>query len=128
MTISTRATTITVTNRNDSGSGSLRQALVDGNDGDTITFAVTGTIVLTSGDGGWISGGGIMSNCTIIDNGAGGGENNFPAAGGGINGGGIIGSCTISDTSVFGSPAKGPALGGGIYAAGTVTISNSTFS
>src|SRR5437868_12875896 len=50
MTISTRATTITVTNRNDSGSGSLRQALVDGNDGDTITFAVTGTIGLTSGE------------------------------------------------------------------------------
>ena len=260
MTISTRATTITVTNRNDSGSGSLRQALVDGNDEDTITFAVTGTIGLTSGelvvdksitisgpgpamlavsrssnmpfrifhvmpdqmvniegvtisggdadigggilndqatltltncsvvnnvasgsgggiaggsltiidstisgnsavgpfpftfgsgggisgggtitnstiadnyagtDGGGISGGGIISNCTISDNGAGGGENNFPGAGGGINGGGIIGNCTISDNSVFGSPAKGPGLGGGIYAAGTVTISNSTFS
>src|SRR2546430_507296 len=50
MTISTRATTITVTNRNDSGSGSLRQALADVNDGDTITFAVTGTIGLTSGE------------------------------------------------------------------------------
>jgi hypothetical protein len=43
------ATTITVTNTNDSGPGSLRQALVDANDGDTIAFAVTGTIVLTSG-------------------------------------------------------------------------------
>jgi hypothetical protein len=42
------AATITVTNRNDNGSGSLRQALVDANDGDTIVFAVTGTIVLTS--------------------------------------------------------------------------------
>src|SRR5262249_7806459 len=42
------ATTI-VTNANDSGPGSLRQALVDANDGDTITFAVRGTIVLTSG-------------------------------------------------------------------------------
>src|SRR5207237_210897 len=50
MKISTRATNMTVTNRNDSGSGSLRQALVDGNDGDTITFAVTGTIGLTSGE------------------------------------------------------------------------------
>jgi len=41
---------ITVTNTNDSGSGSLRQALADANDGDTIDFAVTGTIGLTSGE------------------------------------------------------------------------------
>jgi hypothetical protein len=38
-----------VTNTNDSGPGSLRQALVDASDGDLINFAVTGTIVLTSG-------------------------------------------------------------------------------
>jgi len=44
------ATTITVTNVNDSGPGSLRQALTDVNDGDTINFAVTGTIGLTSGE------------------------------------------------------------------------------
>jgi N-acetylneuraminic acid mutarotase len=42
--------TITVTNTNDSGPGSLRQALVDANDGYTIEFAVTGTIGLTSGE------------------------------------------------------------------------------
>src|SRR6266480_7810996 len=45
-----RADTITVTNTNDSGSGSFRQALADANDGDTIDFAVTGTIGLTSGE------------------------------------------------------------------------------
>jgi hypothetical protein len=44
------ATTITVTNTNDSGPGSLRQALADVNDGDTINFSVTGTIGLTSGE------------------------------------------------------------------------------
>jgi len=47
------ATTITVTNTNDSGPGSLRQALVDANDGDTIQFdlALNGqTILLTSGE------------------------------------------------------------------------------
>lgn len=44
------ANTITVTNTNDSGPGSLRQALADANDGDTIEFAVTGTIGLTSGE------------------------------------------------------------------------------
>ena len=44
------ATTITVTNTNDSGPGSLRQALEDVNDGDTIDFAITGTITLESGE------------------------------------------------------------------------------
>src|SRR6266403_3614121 len=44
------ADTITVTNTNDSGPGSLRQALADANDGDTINFAVTGTIGLMSGE------------------------------------------------------------------------------
>jgi len=44
------ASTIMVTNLNDSGPGSLRQALADANDGDTINFAVNGTIALTSGE------------------------------------------------------------------------------
>ncbi len=50
LAIQVRATTITVINTNDSGPGSLRQALVDANPGDTITFAVTGTIGLTSAE------------------------------------------------------------------------------
>ena len=41
---------ITVTNLNDSAAGSLRQALADAGDGDTINFAVIGTINLTSGE------------------------------------------------------------------------------
>jgi hypothetical protein len=48
--IPVHATTITVTNTNDGGPGSLRQALIDANRGDTITFAVTGTIGLTSAE------------------------------------------------------------------------------
>jgi hypothetical protein len=48
--ISAEANNIIVTNTNDSGPGSLRQALVDANDGDTINFAVTGTIGLTSAE------------------------------------------------------------------------------
>ena len=50
LTIQAHASTITVTNTNDNGPGSLRQALVDVNDGDTIDATeVSGTITLTSG-------------------------------------------------------------------------------
>src|SRR6476661_10179319 len=47
------ADTITVININDSGPGSLRQALVDANNGDTINFASSlngQRITLTSGE------------------------------------------------------------------------------
>src|SRR5262245_60307742 len=49
MAMQTHAATITVTNRNESGPGSLRQALANANNGDRINFGVTGTITLTSG-------------------------------------------------------------------------------
>ena len=51
--LSTQAATITVTNTNDNGTGSLRQALADAVDGDTINFdsSLNGqTITLTSGE------------------------------------------------------------------------------
>src|SRR5262249_51220168 len=47
---SLQAATITVANTNDSGAGSLRQAIADANDGDTVEFGVTGTITLTTGE------------------------------------------------------------------------------
>ena len=45
-------TAIIVTNTGDSGAGSLRQALADAQDGDTISFSLpaSSTIVLTSGE------------------------------------------------------------------------------
>src|SRR6476661_8240963 len=60
----TGAATITVTNTNDSGPGSLRQALANANNGDRISFAVTGAITLTS------DGLGITKNITISGPGA----------------------------------------------------------
>ena len=44
------ADVVTVTNTNDSGPGSLRNALAIANNGDEISFAVTGTIGLTTGE------------------------------------------------------------------------------
>jgi hypothetical protein len=58
------AATITVTNTNDSGAGSLRQALANANNGDRINFTVTGVITLTSG------GLGVTKNVTISGPGA----------------------------------------------------------
>ena len=62
--MSAHAAIISVTNTNDNGPGSLRQALVVAHDGDRITFAVSGTITLTSG------GLGVFKNVTISGPGA----------------------------------------------------------
>jgi len=64
MAMQTHAATITVTNTNDSGPGSLRQALANANAGDRINVAVTGAITLTSG------GLGVTKNVTISGPGA----------------------------------------------------------
>src|SRR6266446_1591487 len=51
LTIPAYATTITVTNTNDNGVGSLRQALLDANDGDTIdATGISGVITLSTGE------------------------------------------------------------------------------
>jgi len=51
LTIAVHATTITVSNTNDDGPGSLRQALIDANDGDTIdATGVSGVITLVTGE------------------------------------------------------------------------------
>ncbi len=47
-TLVSHAATIIVTNLDDSGAGSLRQAIIDAGDGDDIDFSVSGTIPLES--------------------------------------------------------------------------------
>jgi len=121
--------TTTVSNLNDRGPGSLRQALADANDGDTIDFAVSGTISLTSGElvidksvaitGGSPTlgsyGGGVLndqatptiSNCSLTTNSS--------TYGGAISSDGSDGNATLAvlNTSITGNYAV--FAGGGIY-------------
>ena len=113
------ANTITVTNTNDSGPGSLRQALADANDGDTINFAVTGTIALTSGE--------LLVTRSIMISGP--GAENLAVNGNGknrvfhVNGGNV----TISDLTITNGSASRIQCGGGIYNDhSTLTVNNST--
>src|SRR5437879_3936676 len=46
----TLAASLTVTNTDDSGPGSLRQAILTATPGDTINFAIRGEIALTTGE------------------------------------------------------------------------------
>jgi len=141
------ANVIEVTNTNDSGPGSLRDALAVANDGDEITFAVTGTITLTSGlltvnTDITISGPGagnlavdgnantgvffINSGVTVTISGLSITNGNASSLGGGIYNGSA--TVTLSNCIVSGSSAQ---YGGGIYSEGvsgsaTLTIINST--
>ena len=149
--IQLQASTITVTNTNDSGPGSLRRALVNANDGDAINFAVSGTIALTSGE--------LLVNKSVTISGPGAAtlavDGNFTSrvfnigpgktvsisgltvtngSAGSQKGGGILNdhailtmdSCAVRNSGGFG-------LGGGIYndgsaGSGALTILNSTVS
>ncbi len=120
--------TITVTNTNDSGAGSLRQAIADGHPagGDTINFSVTGTITLTSGE---LL---ISKNLTIIVPGASSlaisGNNSYMV----FN----IGSGTVAISGLTIQNGRGSAgaagdAGGGItnsQCEGRLTLTNSTLS
>jgi hypothetical protein len=144
------AATITVINTNDSGPGSLRQALVDANDGDTINFdsSLKGqTITLTSGQLN------VDKNVTISGPGAkhlavdGNAqsrvfyvnpfktvtidgltvENGYSDFGGGIHNDSSV--LTVSNSTISGNSAS--SSGGGIVNGGfrpTLTITNSTVS
>jgi hypothetical protein len=143
--MSGHATTIVISNTNDSGPGSLRQALAIANDGDTIdATGVSGVITLSTGV--------LLVNKAVAINGPGAGllavdgnaastvfqvQANGPVTisdvtirnGQGRFGGGIlnndIGALTVISGTVSGNVAP---FGGGIYNGGGLTIVNSTLS
>lgn len=145
--LNVRATIITVTNTNDSGPGSLRQALAVANNGDTIdATGISGVISLSTGE--------LLVDKSVMINGPGAdvlavdGNNSsrvfrIPLSGesvaiagftienghAGTTGGGVDNenpaSLTITNCTVTGNTAG---LGGGVFNGGTLTIASTTLS
>ena len=139
-----KAATLTVANLNDSGDGSLRNAIDTALPGDAITFGVNGTITLTSGE--------LSINKDLTINGPGAASlavsgdhasRVFNVLGGTVSmssmtirdgvtgqGGGIWvsdgSSVSLADVVVSGNQTNGD--GAGIFNAGNLTVSNSTVS
>jgi len=125
-----QAASIVVTNLADSGVGSLRAAIANANDGDVVSFAVTGTITNRSGE--------LVIDRSISIQGS--GSSTLAISGGSSNrvfnvAGGVtvsLSGLTISDgrardgirgidPSTPGSPGE---HGGGIHNSGTLVLSN----
>ena len=118
------AATITVMNTADTGAGSLRQALLDASDGDTIDFDLTypATITLTSGQ--------LVVDKSITISGPGANQlavnGNAASRVFSISSGKTV---TISGLTITNGLASGSDNhGGGIFNSGTLTVSNSTIS
>lgn len=139
-----RAVDLVVINANDSGTGSLRQAIADASNGDTINFdsSLDGqTIALTSGQ--------LVITKTLTISGPGAnllaisGKNSSRVfyitsivtisgvtikEGSAFPGGGIYnsGTLTLINSTVFSNAVNIPSVGGGIYNSGTANLINST--
>jgi len=145
VSISVQASILTITNTNDNGPGSLRQALVNANVGDTIdATGINGVITLITGE--------LLVNRSVTINGPGADllavdgnaagvvfqvmstgpvtisdltiKNGHAGSGGGIFNGGV-GTLTIINSALSGNTAD---FGGGVYNGGSLNIVNSTIS
>lgn len=113
--VSVSATTITVNSTNDSGAGSLREAIATAANGDTINFSLPNLSVITV-----LTPLTFVSNVTIVGLGA----SRLAIDGGSgvvvfiVNAGGTVAitGLTIQNGSQL--------LGGGIFNAGTLTLTN----
>ncbi|MBI5032930.1 MAG: hypothetical protein HZB51_20610 [Chloroflexi bacterium] len=117
-TLPTRAATITVINTNDSGAGSLRQAIANANSGDTIDFNLIypATITLTSGD--------ITISKDLTINGP--GASNLTLSGNNAYRVFFISNKTVTISGL--TFTQGKDSGGAVYnSSGVVTISNCAF-
>jgi hypothetical protein len=118
--------TFTVTNTNDSGAGSLRQAILDANAAageDTITFSTSGTITLTSGqlevtDDLTITGPG-ASSLAISGNDSSRVLKVAPSIGNSMSNFTLTG-ITIRDGNATGDGVYDDGNGGGLYAVGDI--------
>ena len=116
----TLAATITVTNLNDSGPGSLRNAIASASSGDIINFSVMGTIILNSP---------LYINTSLTISGPGAsklaisGSNSVQVF---VISRGI--TVTISGVTIENGNVDYSSEGGGILNYGTLTVTNSTFS
>lgn len=117
------AATVTVTNTNDNGAGSLRQAIASAAAGDTINFAasVTSTITLTSGEL-------VINQSNLIIGGP--GANVLAVSGNNVSR--IFNISTGASATISGltirngrAPVSGgfPGVGGGILISGNLTLS-----
>jgi hypothetical protein len=117
MAIPAAAATISVTNTSDAGAGSFRDAVATAAPGDNITFAVSGTIVLTSGK---VT---ISTNLTITGPGA----TSLIISGG--NSSGVLcvavnTTVSISGVKITGGNTTGTGNAGGITNNGNLTMTD----
>ncbi|MDS4021471.1 MAG: hypothetical protein RKR03_13315, partial [Candidatus Competibacter sp.] len=118
-----QAATLIVTNNNDSGAGSLRQAIADASAGDTITFDDKFSITLTSGE---LS---VTKSLTIDGDLDDDGAPDITVSGNNtLQVFAIMGAVTVTLDGLTITGGWSPA-GGGIYAfGGTLTVAHSTVS